>query len=105
MSDDKKWKVDEETRKKMSESHRQAWEKGERKAPVTKLKEEKTSLQEELADVKARLTRLEEKFARLEGVIQKHRGTIDEGQKRLKPGNDFRSFLDDLTEAWEKPSA
>lgn len=97
MSDDKKWKVDEETRKKMSDAHRQAWERGERKAPIT-------SLKEELSDVKARLARLEEKFSKLEGVIRKHRGTIEEGQKRLKPGNDFRSFLDDLMEAWEKPT-
>lgn len=97
MSDDKKWKVDEETRKKMSDAHRQAWERGERKAPIT-------SLKEELADVKARLSRLEEKFSKLEGVIRKHRGTIEEGQKRLKPGNDFRGFLDDLMEAWEKPT-
>lgn len=100
MSDDKKWKVDEETRKKMSESHRQAWEKGERKAPVTKLKEEKTSLQEELADVKSRLARLERRDARIREVFRRHREIVDKGRK-APDGNPVRSFMDDLMAAWE----
>ena len=90
-----KW--DDETKAKIAAGAKKSWESGERKAPIT-------SLKEELTDVKDRLSRLEEKFSKLEGVIRKHRGTIEEGQKRLKPGNDFRSFLDDLMESWEKPT-
>ena len=81
---EKKWRVDDETRRKMSESHRRAWEKGERKSPVTRIKEEKAELQRRLST--------------LEDIIRRHRDTIEEGQKRLKPGNEFRALLDELSE-------
>lgn len=93
MSDDKKWKVDEETRKKMSDAHRQAWERGERKAPIT-------SLKEELTDVKDRLSRLERRDARIREVFKRHRELVDKGRKQAE-GTPIRSFMDDLMEAWD----
>lgn len=84
---EKKWKVDDETRKKMSDAHRQSWKSGTRKHPITKLKEEKAAIALRLSN--------------LEDILRRHRNTIEEGQKRLKPGNGFRAFLDELVEAVE----
>lgn len=107
MGDDKKWRVDDETRKKMSESHRQSWESGERKHPITKLKEEKTTLLQELADVKDRLTRaeldierLKRRDARIREVFKRHREVVDKGRKQ-SPEHPIRSFMDELMEAWD----
>jgi len=107
MSDDKKWKVDEETRRKMSDAHRQSWESGERKHPITKLKEEKATIQEELVDVKGRLTqveldiaRMKRREARVREVFRRHREIVDKGRKQAE-GTPIRSFMDDLMEAWD----
>lgn len=100
MSDDKKWKVDDETRRKMSDAHKQSWESGERKHPITKLKEEKTTLTEELTDVKSRLARLERIEARVREVFRRHRDLVDKGRKQGE-GTPIRSFMDDLMEAWD----
>jgi predicted nucleic acid-binding Zn-ribbon protein len=61
---------DDETKKKISAGARKSWESGERKHPITTLKEQ-------LEDVKARLARLDHRDGRLQEVIDRHRDLID----------------------------
>ena len=100
MSDDKKWKVDEETRRKMSYAHRQAWERGERKAPITSLKEELTGVKDRLTQVELDIERMKRRDARIREVFKRHREITDKGRKQPE-GHPIRSFMDDLMDAWD----
>ena len=93
-----KW--DDETREKIAAGVKQSWETGERKHPITKLKEEKTTLTEELTDVKTRLSRLERIEARVREVFRRHREVVDKGRAQSE-GHPIRSFMDDLMDAWD----
>ena len=100
-----KW--DDETKEKIAAGVKQSWESGERKHPITKLKEEKATLTEELTDVKRRLTqveldieRMKRREARVREVFRRHREVVDKGRKQAE-GGPIRSFMDDLMEAWD----
>ena len=84
---------DDESRKKISEGVRKSWESGERKHPITTLKDQ-------LEDVKARLARLERRDQRIREVIRRHRELIDKG-RAAPEGKPIRSFMDELMEAWD----
>ena len=71
MDDDKKWKIDDSTRKKMSEAHRQSWDSGERQHPITKLKAENVSLLDRLAAVEAWRERVQDVARRYRDLLAK----------------------------------
>lgn len=98
---------DDETKEKIAAGVKQSWETGERKHPITKLKEEKASMNEELTDVKGRLTkaeldieRMKRRDARIREVFRRHREVVDKGRKQPE-GHPIRSFMDELMEAWD----
>lgn len=71
MDDDKKWQIDESTRKKMSDAHRQSWDSGARVHPITKLKGENLSLQERLSAVEAWRERVQDVARRYRDLLAK----------------------------------
>lgn len=93
-----KW--DDETKEKIAAGVKQSWESGERKHPITKLKEEKASLQERLSQVELDVEKLKRRDARIREVFKRHRELVDKGRKQAE-GNPIRSFMDDLMEAWD----
>jgi hypothetical protein len=57
-----------------------------------------TRLAKIIENYKEEKAELQRRLSTLEDIIRRHRDTIEEGQKRLKPGNEFRALLDELSE-------
>ena len=88
---------DEETKKKMSESHKKSWAEGERVHPITKLKVEKADIQRQLDEMKAELEELKRWREEVRAVARKHREIIEKGaQKESSVGEMCKDLLDVL---------
>jgi predicted RNase H-like nuclease (RuvC/YqgF family) len=111
MEDGKKWHVDESTRKKMSDAHRQSWDSGERQHPITKLKVQNLSLQErldrvesevtdlraEVADLRAEVAELRAWRERMQTAARRHSELMQKGAAKEGPAGDMcRDLLDAL---------
>jgi hypothetical protein len=93
-----KW--DDETKAKIAAGAKKSWESGERKAPITSIKEELTDVKGRLTKAELDIERMKRRDARIREVFRRHREVVDKGRKQPE-GHPIRSFMDELMEAWD----
>ena len=88
---------DDETKKKIAEGQRAAYENGTRKAPVTVFKERWEETQAKLEQMRKELEELKRWREEVRAVARKHREIIEKGaQKESSVGEMCKDLLDVL---------